>query len=110
MQNENPFARLLNRRGGDPDLQAGSKGLSPCDSARLFFSTGRVLELLRTMSAFDIEVVAAATLVAAERIRAYEADTDHPTPQDTAALGRFYDADLSVLLRVLGACSERSGI
>lgn len=112
----NPITSLIGRTPRDPDLQAGSRGLSIREViTRYFESPGQVLTLLRSVRDLTVEQLAATSGATVNAVLAYEAGTRSPTPKDAEGLSRALGADLRVFLQAFGqiqpgASSESMGI
>lgn len=103
----NALANLLSRGPQDPDLQAGSLGLSAREVvSRYLKSPGQLLGMMRSVRGIDIEDVAKATKIDAGRLRAYEDGKQSPVPQHMVALAKFFGADLRMLMQAFGQVSD----
>lgn len=101
------LASLLGRGSGDPDLQAGSLGLSIQEIVRRYLkSPGQVLTMLRTVRGMKIEDVAKPTKIDPIRLQKYESGELEPTPQDMVALAKFFGADLRAFMQAFGAIRD----
>lgn len=103
----NALASLLGRGSGDPDLQAGSLGLSDQDVVRRYLkSPGQVLTMLRTVRGMKVEDVAKPTKIDSSRLRMYENGELEPTPQHMVALAKFFGADLRAFMQAFGSIRD----
>jgi transcriptional regulator with XRE-family HTH domain len=103
----NALASLLSSKPSDPDLQAGSLGLSPQDVVgRYLKSPGQLLAILRTVRGIKIVDVAKATKIEATVLEKYESGDVEPGPQEMVALAKFFGADLRTFMQAIGSIRD----
>lgn len=104
---EDNLLSFFGRGAGDPDIQAGSRGLSIQNAVARYLKTpGHLLSLLRFFSKEEVEQVAEATGIAVQSLRDYEQGKKEPTLSHLATLAAHYKGDLRVLLEAFGHVSQ----
>lgn len=103
----NALTNMLGSKPSDPDLQAGSVGLSVQDVvARYLKAPGQLIAILRTARGLEVVDVAKATKIEAKLIDRYEAGAAEPGPAEMVALAKFFSADLRMFMQAIGSIRD----